>query len=231
MSSSISNSSFLIGHNRDDIHGAVSESVGIQNNSNEAWAQDAPAYRARRRTWTVDKSVILEDLEKELEAHSPIVKCETKCDKTYYECPMRNRFECPMVVRAVNEVVTGSILIETCAMSHCHDDFNEKFRRGRSVRVQASIREIAKFNVKIRHRTLHRNLLTDPYNFSGDVPINKVTSYLHRIRACASSSYMEYSVSGLCAMIDAGQRSDSFNNTSKLFFIDPAEKSIQFAGS
>jgi MULE transposase domain len=42
---------------------------------------------------------------------------------------------------------------------------------------------------------------------------------------------MEYSVSGLCAMIDARQRSDYFNNTSKFFFIDPAEKSIQFAGS
>jgi hypothetical protein len=32
-------------------------------------------------------------------------------------------------------------------------------------------------------------------------------------------------------MIDARQRSDYFNNTRKLFFIDPAEKSIQFAGS
>jgi hypothetical protein len=26
----------------------------------------------------------------------------------------------------VREVITGSILIETCAMSHCHDDSNEK---------------------------------------------------------------------------------------------------------
>ena len=117
-------------------------------------------------------------------------------------------------------------------MSHCHDDSNEKFRRGLSVRVQESIREITKFNVKIRPRTLHMNLLMDPYNFSGeDIPFNKVASYLHRIRACASSSYMEYSVSGLCAMIDARQRSDSLNNTSKFFFIDPAEKSIQFIGS
>jgi hypothetical protein len=150
MSSSSTNSSVLIGHNRDDIHGPVSESLHIQNNSLEASAHDAPSYRARRRTWTIDKSVILEDLEKELEAYSPIAKCETKCDKTYYKCPMRNQFECPMVVRTVNEVVTDSILIETCAMSHCHDNSNEKFRRGLSVRVQESIRGITKFNVKIR---------------------------------------------------------------------------------
>ena len=72
----------------------------------------------------------------------------------------------------------------------------------------------------------------DPYNFSGgDIPMNKVASYLHRIRACARSSYMEYSVSGLCGMIEARQRCDSSNNTSKFFFIEPAEKSIQFAGS
>jgi hypothetical protein len=71
----------------------------------------------------------------------------------------------------------------------------------------------------------------DPYNFSGeDVPISKVAS-LHRIRACTSSSYMEYSVSGLCAMIEARQRCESSNNTSKVFFIEPAEKSIQFTVS
>ena len=97
--------------------------------------------------------------------------------------------------------------------------------------MQESIREITKFNIKIRSRTLHRSLLMDPYNFSvGDIPINKVASYLHRIRACASSSYMEYSVSGLCGMVEARQRCDSSNNTSKFFFIEPAEKSIQFAG-
>jgi hypothetical protein len=106
----------------------------------------------------VEKSVSLEDLEKELEAYTPITKCETKCDKTYDMCPMRNRFECPMVVRTVREVVTSLILIETCAMSHCHDDSNEKFRRGLSVLVQEIIREITKFNVNIKHvRTLHRS--------------------------------------------------------------------------
>jgi hypothetical protein len=112
----------------------------------------------------------------------------------------------------------GDALIETCTMSHCHDDSNEMFQRGLSFRVQESIREITKFNIKIRRRTLHRSLLMDPYNFSGeDVPISKVASYLHRIRACASSSYMEYSVLGLCAMIEARQRCESSNNTSKFF--------------
>jgi hypothetical protein len=69
----------------------------------------------------------LVDLENELEAYAPLIKCETKCEKTYYKCPIRNRFECPMIVRTVREVVTGSILIESCAMSHCHDDYIEKF--------------------------------------------------------------------------------------------------------
>jgi hypothetical protein len=103
-------------------------------------------------------------------------------------------------------------------MSQCHDDPNEKFQRGLSFRVQESIRAITKFNTNIRPRTLHWYLLMDPYNFSGeDVPIRKVASYLHQIRACASSSYMEYSVLGLCAMVVARQRCESSNNTSKEF--------------
>jgi hypothetical protein len=126
----------------------------------------------------------LEDLENELEAYEPLIKCEMKCEQTYYKCPMRNRFECPMIIRNVREVISGSILIETCAMSQCHDDSNEKFQRGLSFREQESIREITKFNIKIRPRTLHRSLLIDTYKFSvEDVPISKVSSYLHRIRA------------------------------------------------
>jgi hypothetical protein len=42
---------------------------------------------------------------------------------------------------------------------------------------------------------------------------------------------MEYSVSGLCAMIEARQRCDHSSNSSKFFSIEPAEKSIQFGGS
>jgi hypothetical protein len=86
------------------------------------------------------KSIRLEDLENELEAYAPLIKCETKCEKAYCKCPRRNRFQSPMIVRTVREVVTGSILIETCAMSHCHGDSNEKFQRGLSFRVQESIR-------------------------------------------------------------------------------------------
>jgi hypothetical protein len=93
-----------------------------------------------------------------------------------------------MVVRSVKKVVTDSISIETCAMSHCRDSSDEKFGHGFSVRVQESVSEITKFKVKIRPRSLQRKLLMDIYNLSGgDLRINKVASYLHRIRACASS--------------------------------------------
>ena len=117
-------------------------------------------------------------------------------------------------------------------MSHSHDDSDEKFQRGLSFRVQESIREIAKFNIKIRPLTLHMSLLMNPDKFRGeDVPISKVASYLHRIRTCAISSYMEYSVSGLCAITEARQRSEFSNSTRKFLFIEPAEKSIQFVES
>ena len=42
---------------------------------------------------------------------------------------------------------------------------------------------------------------------------------------------MEYIVSGLFGMIEARQCYDSSNNTRKFFYIELAEKSIQFAGS
>jgi hypothetical protein len=77
--------------------------------------------------WKVEKSLSLEDLEKELDAYAPITKCETKCENTYYKCPIMNRFEFPMVVREVREVVTGLISIETCTMSHCHHDLLRSF--------------------------------------------------------------------------------------------------------
>jgi hypothetical protein len=123
------------------------------------------------------KSVRLEDLEKELEAYASLINRETKCEKTY-KCPMRNCFECPLTVRTVRELVTGSVLIEKFAMSHYHDDSNEQFQRGLSFCVQEIIWELTKFDIKIRPQTLHRSLLMDPYNFSGeDVPVNKVSSY------------------------------------------------------
>jgi hypothetical protein len=42
---------------------------------------------------------------------------------------------------------------------------------------------------------------------------------------------MEYSASGICAMIEARQRCESSNNASRFSFIEPAEKSMQFVGS
>ena len=172
MSSPSSNSSIRIGHSQKDRHGAVSASAPVQN-SNSASSPDVPTYRASRRNWAAENPVRSEDLENKLELYALLIKCETKCEKTHYKCPIRNRFECPMIVRTVREVVTSSIPIEKCAMSHCHDDSNENFQRGLSFRVQESIREITKFNIKIRPRTLHRSLLMHPYNFSGeDVPIS-----------------------------------------------------------
>jgi hypothetical protein len=141
MSSANYNSSVRIGHSRGDRHGAVSASAPVQNSNSES-SPEALTHGTRRRNWTAEKSIRFEDLENELEAYEPLIKCETKCEKTYYKCPMRNRFEDPMIVRTVREVVSGSILIETCAMSHCHDDSKEKFQRGLSFRVQESIREI-----------------------------------------------------------------------------------------
>jgi hypothetical protein len=123
-----SNSSVRIGHSRGDRHGALFASAPVKN-SNSASSLESPTYRAFRRNWTVEKSVRLEDLEKVFEAYAPFMKFETKCENIYYMCPMRNRFDCPMIVRTVREVVTGSILIETCALSHCHDVSNEKFQR------------------------------------------------------------------------------------------------------
>jgi hypothetical protein len=93
--------------------------------------------------------------------------------------------------------------------------------------VPGSISEITKFNIKIGSRTLFRTLLMDPYKNH----INRIASYLHLIRACASSSYLEYRVSGFYAIIKAHQSCDSSNNTSKMFFMEPADKSIQYAGS
>jgi hypothetical protein len=85
---------------RGDRHGAVSASAPVQN-SNMASSPEALTHRARRRNWTAEKSIRVEDLENELEAYAPLIKCETKGEKTYYKCPMRNRFECPMIVRTV----------------------------------------------------------------------------------------------------------------------------------
>jgi hypothetical protein len=122
-----------------------------------------------RRVWVVANSVIPTNIPAELEKYAPSRVCETKCDKTYYRCPMRNCFKCPFVLRTIKEEETGSIVIEINGTKHIHDDSSEQFIRGLSTKVKESIVDIAKFNLKIRPRTLHRGLLAPPYRYTGQM--------------------------------------------------------------
>ena len=79
----------------------------------------------RRAVWTAQNSVHPSRLDNELESFGPLSKCETKCDKTYYRCPFKKRFNCGMVIRTIREVVTGYIVIETCGLGHSHNDSEE----------------------------------------------------------------------------------------------------------
>jgi hypothetical protein len=66
--------------------------------------------------------------------------CEKKCEKTNYNYSMRNDLNAHAGSNGERSC-NWLILIDTCAMSHFHDDSKEMFRRGLSVRVQESIRE------------------------------------------------------------------------------------------
>jgi hypothetical protein len=66
-----------------------------------------------RGVWVVANSVRPTNLSAELEKYAPSRVCETKCDKTFYRCPMRNRFKCSFVFRTIKEEETGSIIIES----------------------------------------------------------------------------------------------------------------------
>jgi hypothetical protein len=59
--------------------------------------------------------------------NTPSRVCETKCDKTYYRCPMRNRFKSPFVRRTIKEEETGSIAFESNGTRHNHDDYSEQY--------------------------------------------------------------------------------------------------------
>jgi hypothetical protein len=145
-------------------------------------AFSAPILR-QRRVWAVASSLLPTNLPAELKKYAPSRVYETKCDKTYYRCPMRNRFKCPFVLRTIKEEETGSIIIESNGTKNKHDDSSEQFIRGLSTKVKESIMDIVKFNLKIRPRMLHRILLAPPYSYAGaDVPLSKLSSYLHRIR-------------------------------------------------
>jgi hypothetical protein len=116
--------------------------------------------KRRRAIWAAKKSVHPSKLEAELEEFGPLSKCETKCDKTYYKCPFKKRFNCGMVIRTIREVVTGHIIIGTPGLGHSHNDSEEKFQRGLSNAVKEAVVEITKFNDRIRPQALQRALIT-----------------------------------------------------------------------
>jgi hypothetical protein len=136
----------------------------------------------RRAVWKAKKSVHPSRLDNEFESFGPLRKCETnfvcetKCDKTYYRCPFKKRFNCSMVIRTIREVVTGHIVIETCELGHSHNDSEEQFQRGLSNAVNEAVVEITKFNNRIRPQALQRALITVPFQFSmSDVKIEKIS--------------------------------------------------------
>jgi MULE transposase domain/SWIM zinc finger len=227
-----SHSSAIIGHSVSEPSSGRSHSSSENLAENDAGiAVSAPNLR-QRGVWVVANSVLPTNLSAELEKYAPSRVCETKCDKTYYRCPMRNRFKCPFVLRTIKEEETGSIIIESNGSKHKHDDSSEQFIRGLSTKVKENIMDIAKFNLKIRPRTLHRRLLAPPYSYAGaDVPLSKVSSYLHRIRSLANSSYLEYSISGLFNFVSSKQRATSSTDESSFYFTENAESSIINPGS
>jgi MULE transposase domain len=186
----------------------------------------------RRAVWTAQKSVHPSILDNELEAFGPLSKCETKCDKTYYRCPFKKRFNCSMVIRTIREVVTGHIVIETCGSGHSHNDSEERFQRGLSNAVKEAVVEITKFNNRIRPQALQRALITVPFQFSmSDVKIEKITSYLHRIRQTKTSSYIEHTVSGLWNVISSRQFDENSSDWAKYFFTVTPDQVFVDAGT
>jgi hypothetical protein len=173
----------------------------------------------RRVVWTAEKSVHPSKLDAELDEFGPLSKCETKCDKTYYRCPFKKRFNCGMVIRTIREVVTGHIIIETRGLGHSHNDSEEQFQRGLSNAVKEAVGEITKFNDRIRPQALQRALTTVPFNFSmSDVKIGKITSYLHRIRQTKTSSYVEHTVSGLWNAVSSRQFDENSSDWANYYF-------------
>jgi hypothetical protein len=186
----------------------------------------------RRSAWTAEKSVHPSDLDTELEAFRPLSKCETKCDKTYYRCPFKKRFNCAMVIRTIREVVTGHIVIESRGLNHSHNDSEEQFKRGLSNAVKEAIVEITKYNDRIRPQALQRALITVPFKFSmDDVKIEKVTSYLHRLRQTKTSFYIEHSVSGLWNAIGSRQFDKDSSEWAQYYFTITPDQAIVDAGT
>jgi MULE transposase domain/SWIM zinc finger len=180
-----------------------------------------------QRTWLVETAVHPLHLDSEIEKFGPLTRTETKCDKTYYRCPFSKRFGCPMIIRTMREVQSGQILIESCGLEHSHEASNERFTRGLSQEVKERIEEITKFNLRIRPRALQRTLLSQPFNFtSEDVPLAKITSYLHRNRRAVESSYTEHTISGLWNAVNSRQFEENLNDWSRYFFTEPSDNAI-----
>jgi hypothetical protein len=59
-----------------------------------------------------------------------------------------------------------------------------------------------------------------------DVKIEKITSYLHRIRQTKTSSYVEHTVSGLWNMIDTRQFDDNSSDWTKYIFTVTPDKAF-----
>jgi hypothetical protein len=188
--------------------------------------------KRRRVVWTTKKSFHPSSLDAELEEFGPLTKCETKCEKTYYRCPMRKSFGCGMVVCTIREVMTGYVAIETSGSSHSHSATDEQFDRGLSNAVKESIDDITKFNHRIRPKALQRSLITVPFNFpTYTVEITKVASYLKRVRRAMKSSYVEHTVSGLWNAVSSRQFDEASSDWAKYFCAITADTAISETGS
>jgi hypothetical protein len=86
--------------------------------------------------------------------------------------------------------------------------------------------------LKIRPQTLHRSLLAPLYGFAGvDVPLSKVSSYLHRIRSWANSSYLVYFISGLFNFVSSRQRATSSTDQRNFYSTENADVLLINTGS
>jgi hypothetical protein len=137
-----------------------------------------------------------------------------------------------MVIHTIREVVTGHIVIETRGLSHTHNDSEEQFQRGLSNAIKEAVVEITKCNNRIRPQALQRDLITVPFQFSmSDVKIEKITSYIHRIRQTKTSSYVEHIVSGLWNVISSRQFDKHSSDWAKGFFTVTPDQAFVDAGT
>jgi MULE transposase domain len=98
--------------------------------------------------------------------------------------------------------------------------------------VKEGIKQITKFNHRIKPKTLQRALITAPFNFSTSmVNISKISSYLQRIRRASKSSYAEHTVSGLWNAVNSRQFEDGSSDMANYFYTVAADMAIVDVGS